>query len=324
LSYTFDALADGASFGAGDTITGTNDFKKTKGLMGSVLQQVAVIDGVPEFQGVPNAEVKLIGPTGRIIETMTDDEDGWYMSKFVPGGKSETYSLELQSGTLPNGHAYGQQTLIVTVGGDIRFAEGNFIVQRLRAWQNHRVAYDVSGDDKVTAIDVLLVVNWLNVYDVGPLPPLPDVDSPWIDVDGNGLATPLDALLVINQINVGVLAGGEGEAAPDTADLPVFEPAPVDASATSIPAIELVPSSGTAAVVTRPATSQDESSRVVSPAGRDQRFAWLGPRDDAWTSLPARASRGASPMAADLALTELDDILPDLAEDVLHGWEGGI
>jgi hypothetical protein len=64
---------------------------------------------------------------------------------------------------------------------------------------------DTSGDGVVSAIDALLVINWLN----GTRSDTVTMDQ--LDTDGNGLISPLDALLVINRLNQASPPVGEGE-----------------------------------------------------------------------------------------------------------------
>ena len=70
-------------------------------------------------------------------------------------------------------------------------------------WQNPNQRFDVSNDGKTTALDALLVINFINenssvknMADRFPGPPLLD----YLDVDGDGGASALDALLVINEL----------------------------------------------------------------------------------------------------------------------------
>jgi len=95
------------------------------------------------------------------------------------------------------------------------------------SWRNPLQPLDVNGDTRITALDVLRVINALN--DGGPrqLPPTPGFGIPigggggggggqivpmsgqqpnYIDVNGDGRVTPRDALNVINKINA---AAGE-------------------------------------------------------------------------------------------------------------------
>ena len=84
-------------------------------------------------------------------------------------------------------------------------------------WQNSANRRDVNGDNYVTPIDALLIINLLNFNpDVSvsplPVPPTPDfAPPPYYDVNGDGYVSPIDALAVINYLNGLSGSGGEGE-----------------------------------------------------------------------------------------------------------------
>lgn len=84
-------------------------------------------------------------------------------------------------------------------------------------YKNQSNGLDVNGDGKVTPIDALNVINYLN----GPLPKvltLPHTAAaPFVDVNGDGNVTPLDALLVIDYLNT-LPPGGSGEGEDPTLD----------------------------------------------------------------------------------------------------------
>ena len=72
---------------------------------------------------------------------------------------------------------------------------------------------DVNADGRVSSIDVLQVINWLN----NPANPrelsLSDATfaPPFVDVNQDGRVSALDALLIINYLNTRPPSGGEGE-----------------------------------------------------------------------------------------------------------------
>ena len=76
--------------------------------------------------------------------------------------------------------------------------------------------YDVDGQDGATALDALIIINYLGEYGPGPV----GEGNPnyGYDVNGDGQVTALDALLIINQLNrlnsVADNSDGEGEQAP--------------------------------------------------------------------------------------------------------------
>ena len=82
--------------------------------------------------------------------------------------------------------------------------------------QNPNEAADVNADGDVSALDALLVINYLN-RNLPPQVPSDAQGPPFYDVDGNRVVQPLDALRVINALNRRARDGrppasGEGEA----------------------------------------------------------------------------------------------------------------
>ncbi|MCP4892132.1 MAG: hypothetical protein GY904_36780, partial [Planctomycetaceae bacterium] len=76
-------------------------------------------------------------------------------------------------------------------------------------WHNIALPHDSNDDGSVTALDALVIINFLSRSGVGPLPsPNGTMPPPYVDVNVDGAATAIDALLVINQL-ARVLAEGE-------------------------------------------------------------------------------------------------------------------
>jgi hypothetical protein len=230
----------------------------------------------------------------------------------------------------------GTGTVIVSVAAGVAHdGEGNpnsaangqdsYVVFLSNPWQNYPQACDVSGDDTVTPWDVLLVINWLNTHDAGRLPSVPAVNPVYLDVDGNGIMTPLDALLVINWLNANLPSqAGEGESVNDAGRLPTCEWAPWNERMNLVPATGPTRPSDMAGGSARPATLRYAPARPISLAESEWGFVGLDHRDDDGDSVHGRAWQGLSVAEADLALIELDDILSDLAEDVLHSGKRGL
>lgn len=79
-------------------------------------------------------------------------------------------------------------------------------------WQNKVTRQDVNADNKVTPLDVLLIINDLNANAFRRLPTSGSVQgyAGFLDTNGDGMATPADILVVINLLNSRI-GGGEGE-----------------------------------------------------------------------------------------------------------------
>lgn len=76
------------------------------------------------------------------------------------------------------------------------------------SWQNRQRPNDVNGDQLVTPLDALLVINKLNVVGPHSLVDVPEPAIPqYLDVNGDLFVSAIDALLVINELNEGSQAG---------------------------------------------------------------------------------------------------------------------
>jgi len=75
---------------------------------------------------------------------------------------------------------------------------------------------DVDGDGKVTPLDPLTIINYINTNGPGIVKPRGEGESYGdLDVDGDGKVSPLDILIIINAMNRPVLDGsGEGTSSP--------------------------------------------------------------------------------------------------------------
>ncbi len=71
------------------------------------------------------------------------------------------------------------------------------------SWQNPDLALDINGDQLVTPLDALLVINELNSTGPGPLHSRTALGGVpvFLDSNGDGYLSALDALLVINELN---------------------------------------------------------------------------------------------------------------------------
>jgi hypothetical protein len=86
-------------------------------------------------------------------------------------------------------------------------------VVRQRPWQNPRDRFDVNDADGITALDALIVINYINTHpDEVVLPASPGTSPPYYDVSGDDVCTAMDVLQVINCINGQASGAGAGEA----------------------------------------------------------------------------------------------------------------
>ena len=114
----------------------------------------------------------------------------------------------------------------VTVNGVVSHrlsANGVQILVSNGVYQNPINRLDTSGDGKLTPLDALLVINYLNLRSAGQ-PNLPILLG--LNVNGDNSISPIDVLIVINYLNLRGGSGGEGEgegepiASDTTADTP--------------------------------------------------------------------------------------------------------
>ncbi|MFV1964337.1 MAG: tandem-95 repeat protein [Pirellulaceae bacterium] len=140
-----------------------------------------------------------------------------------------TAAVDPQTGVItytPFSSFDGQDSFEYTVqdddGGVSDPATVSVTVIPVRHWQNPAdgLRMDVNADGRVSAIDVLQVINKLNTGGPGVLPdPTPgNQPPPFYDVNGDGLITPIDALEVINFLNESLDGEGEGSIVSGYAD----------------------------------------------------------------------------------------------------------
>jgi hypothetical protein len=130
--YTFSASTTDSSgveadlAGSTDTVQNSNEFKNIKGIGGLVLDQ--------NDDGIVGAQVQVVETANPnvVLETMTTDENGWYLSEYVHKGKATSYTVKLLD---QDGSTVLDETLVNVdtddpgiVGRNIKFGEGNFSV----------------------------------------------------------------------------------------------------------------------------------------------------------------------------------------------------
>jgi VCBS repeat-containing protein len=89
-----------------------------------------------------------------------------------------------------------------TNGDTIDRAERIFIVQDPTPFHNDTNPWDVDGDGRITPLDPLIIINYINSNGSGQIQPPGEGEAHNdMDVDGDGQVSPLDILLVINALN---------------------------------------------------------------------------------------------------------------------------
>lgn len=110
-------------------------------------------------------------------------------AKAFVGRVSFTYVVRDNSGSVSN-----EATVTVQIANSL--------------WQNPLNSLDVNADKKVTPIDSLLVINYINEGKPVSLPDSLLLPPPYFDTNGDESVTAIDALMIINYLNSG--ATGEG------------------------------------------------------------------------------------------------------------------
>lgn len=133
----------------------------------------------------------------------TSNAQGLYRLAGLPPG---TYRAKVNP---PAGHAVvtpagGIHTFTIAAG---QVASGlNFgIATTINIWHNYERPLDANGDGNplINALDLLVIVNWLNTHELPQLPATGDPSTAgFVDVDNNGFANSLDALRVVNHLNL--------------------------------------------------------------------------------------------------------------------------
>lgn len=141
---------------------------------------------------------------GPEAEAVTDDQ-GVFRFTGLPDGE---YRVEAVA---DNGRQPGTAPILTrTLSGGLPVVDLAFGID-LPPWLNASNSEDIDGDDVVSPLDALIIINDLNANGARELPaPTPSFQPPpFLDSSGDGWVTSLDALRVINLLNAG--AGAEGE-----------------------------------------------------------------------------------------------------------------
>ena len=182
-----------------------------------------------------------------------------------------------------------------------------------RPWHNAASPFDVDGQGVVSALDVLIVINYINVHPgQAALPSAPVQSHPFYDVNHDGQCTSLDVLMVINCINGGATStAGEGEAATAIV-VPVRSGAYPSATVGQSASVAVLP--------------QTVNWRNVESVEEDAPTAAWGVASGAETNSSgdrglARCSQAGKKLPRfDTDVFEIDTVLTDIAGDVARGW----
>ncbi|HBJ37806.1 MAG TPA: hypothetical protein DDZ51_24225 [Planctomycetaceae bacterium] len=85
------------------------------------------------------------------------------------------------------------------------------VLENVNPFHNPERPFDVNGDDEVTPLDALLILQAISEFGgTGSIDDFPPPGRFW-DVNGDGLITPLDSLLILNYLNLQSQIGAIGE-----------------------------------------------------------------------------------------------------------------
>lgn len=127
--------------------------------------------------------------------TLTTDQFGAFSMAGLPDGQYEITATPSDSDYLIE-----PQTVIVSAGAIVGGISGFQARPVFSPRFNQTQAADVNGDNVITAVDALQIINDLNVNGSRPLA-WDDTNGAMVDVTNDGVVTALDALRVINRLN---------------------------------------------------------------------------------------------------------------------------
>jgi hypothetical protein len=185
-------------------------------------------------------------------------------------------------------------------------------------WHNYADPYDVNGQDGATALDVLIIINYINAHpDDASLPAAPALPPPYYDVTNDGLCTANDVLQVINDINAHLPEPGAESENADVAQVAhgtngdgwFVEPT-IIRSYVKMTESFLGSGSRHLRVSSRAdsATRRPPTHRAMAPAARSSK-----------TPFKLKPLFGTERELAEFLLN-IETILPDIAEDIHDAW----
>ena len=135
------------------------------------------------------------------------DAQGAYVVTSLPAGSYFVEAVSPSGTVLTN----TRQSVILAAGESL--GSVNLVAHTGEVlWQNPLHATDVTGDGQVTALDALVLINYINANGSSQPVPTSLLPPPYYDVDGNGFITAADVLVIINELNnAAASAGGTAE-----------------------------------------------------------------------------------------------------------------
>ncbi|MCY2987400.1 MAG: PKD domain-containing protein [Planctomycetota bacterium] len=176
-------------------------------------------------------------------------------------------------------------------------------------WHNSQIACDVDDSNGVSALDVLILINYINAHPDQISFPNEVAGPPYYDVNGDLSITSLDVLMVIDYINhqSAAVAEGEGSAAPASG-----------LGAATVRSFAQPTGQVSVDVSTRAVITTGDASRIPVPVTLPPQFAEAAGRAD--DSVGGLWAEDQAVNESDAVLTQLDGVLTELAQDVMRGW----
>jgi VCBS repeat-containing protein len=210
-------------------------------LTGDVTISVTPTNDAPAFQVGTNQNVtdesapQSINAWATVISAGPPDEAGQSLSFTATNDRPNLFSATPaidSSGRLtftPAPNASGTATVTVILNDSGGTADGGsdtsppqtflITITKQRPAHNVLMPLDATGDYRISPLDALVIINFLNRQGPGPVAP---GSAFFYDINGDGHITALDALIVMNHFNR-LAAAGEGESA---SAAPSFNPQP--------------------------------------------------------------------------------------------------
>jgi len=146
--------------------------------------------------------------------------DAFLAADFIAGGKTTTFDTAASTKVFDKIVATATDSLAAAAGGGpANTSEFSPSATIASPWKNPnpgRLRWDVDDDAKITATDVIDVVNQINAKGAGQVPDNAANQKLYYDVDGDNFVVATDVIDIVNYINSGRPQGGE--APPDLAE----------------------------------------------------------------------------------------------------------